>query len=209
MKLRIIKRRVSGIHKVVLNVPKLEDLYVRLDMSTVVFVMEDLSSLISAKLSIYNDGCHPFWVEVLKGLSGAKSLTFVVHVDLKTPSDTQIPNFPYLKHLEFKVSSSYNDWDWRLFHQMLENSPELEHLCVMMNPKDQKDSSWIEPQSVPTCILNNLRTMKFANFKGRKSHLQFFCILVGECRGFDEADSNTQIYVLVMFFFMICEGIKV
>nr|XP_043625825.1 FBD-associated F-box protein At5g56370-like [Erigeron canadensis] len=170
----IIEKLVFGISKVVLNVPKLEDLCFGTHMSTV-FVMEDLSSLVSVKLSGY-DGYYPLWVEVLKGVSGAKSLTLDLHCH--TPSDARMPNFPYMKHLEFNASFSWNGLDWALFHKILENSPELEQLCIIMNPRDHNDYRWIEPQSVPTCMLKNLRAMKFANFRGQKSYLRFLAYLL-------------------------------
>lgn len=44
---------------------------------------------------------------------------------------------------------------------------------------EQEDFSWIAPQSVPTCMLKNLKTMKFENFKGRKSDIEFLEYMLG------------------------------
>ncbi|PWA50858.1 FBD-like protein [Artemisia annua] len=63
--------------KVVLNVPNLEDLTIGGRWGSP-FVMEDLSSLVSVTFSLYPEPSH-LWVELLKGIIGAKSLSFLIN----------------------------------------------------------------------------------------------------------------------------------
>ncbi|CAI9261632.1 unnamed protein product [Lactuca saligna] len=86
--------------------------------------------------------------------------------------DIHLPKFPNLKHLELKGSFKS---PWILVTQILESSPELEHLCF----EELEDNSWIEPESVPTCMVSNLRTMKITKCKGRKCDIQFLEYILG------------------------------
>ncbi|KAI7741176.1 hypothetical protein M8C21_019355, partial [Ambrosia artemisiifolia] len=124
-------RRGSWTHKVVLHVPNLEYLCVQSLCS--LFVMEDVSSLVEASVSFgYMPDIHP-WVELLKGLSGVKSLlvrNLITLVDFNSFTSS-LPIFPNMKHLVLH--------DIRHFGQVLqflESSPELEQLCIEVDPYD-------------------------------------------------------------------------
>ena len=41
---------------------------------------------------------------------------------------------------------------------------------------------WTEPHSLPTCILNNLTTIKYANCMGREDELQFLEYMLGNAQ---------------------------
>ncbi|KAI3507120.1 hypothetical protein L1887_21910 [Cichorium endivia] len=168
LELRTLKS-VSVINRVVLNVPNLEYLFVG-NILCSLFVMEDLSSLVEAGFSFYEIRFIHLMTELLKGISGAKSLscsTSRVDVLLNSP----MPKFPNLKHLELKGSCC----EWLSMFNVLENSSELEHLSI----DEAEESLWIEPHLVPTCLLSKLRTMKFKKCKGKKWDLEFLEYMLG------------------------------
>nr|XP_043627026.1 putative FBD-associated F-box protein At3g50710 [Erigeron canadensis] len=147
--------------------------------------MEDFLPLVSVTL-LCSLGAEPdrSWVELLTALSAAKSLT--VHSHSNTPSKLPMLKFLNLKHFEFRASHCSLS-DWLLINQIIESSYELEHLCIEEDTKihylpEPKESFWIEPQSVPTCMLNNLRTIKFVNFKGLKSDIKFMTYMLGNAQ---------------------------
>ncbi|KAI3498095.1 hypothetical protein L1887_33841 [Cichorium endivia] len=76
-----------------------------------------------------------------------------------------LPKFPNLKRLELKGMCS----GWLLAIQFLETSSTLEHLCI----EEPSESYWINPQSVPTCMLSKLTTVKITSCKGRECDIRF------------------------------------
>ncbi|KAJ9563550.1 hypothetical protein OSB04_008710 [Centaurea solstitialis] len=156
---------VSVINKVVLNVPNLECLFVGGILCSV-FVMEDLSSLVEATVSYFEVRFSDLLVELLKGISGAKSISWSTSTS-DVPSNSHLPKFPNLKHLEYKGGRFRSGWP--LIPQILENSSELEHLGI----EELDECCWIEPRSVPTCMLANLKTIELAKCKGKKCDIQF------------------------------------
>ncbi|CAH1416545.1 unnamed protein product [Lactuca virosa] len=171
--LKRLELRMSSLYtsKVVLNVPNLEYLCVGEDLCPH-FVMKDLSSLVEAAV-FFNGGLIDYRqkVELLKGLSGVKSLSLFTST-FNEFVHSHLPKFLNLKHLELKDSFKS---PWILVSQILESSPELEHLCF----EEPEDSSWIEPQSVPTCLVSNLKTMKITKCKGRSCDIQFLKYILG------------------------------
>ncbi|CAH1416546.1 unnamed protein product [Lactuca virosa] len=156
--------------KVILNVPNLEYLSVG-GCHCPHFVMGDFSSLVEATVCFSSIRDYHQKVELLKGLSGVKSLSLLTST-LNEFVHSHLPKFPKLKHLELKDSFKS---PWILVSQILESSPELEHLCF----EEPEDISWIEPQSVPTCMLSHLRTMKITKCKGRKCDIHFLEYILG------------------------------
>ncbi|KAJ0669166.1 putative F-box domain, FBD domain, leucine-rich repeat domain superfamily [Helianthus annuus] len=152
----------SVINKVFLNVPNLEYLFIG-GMLCSVFVMEDLSSLVEASVSfreiIFNR--HRLLVELLNGLSGVKSL-FVQNVSFLFTSP--LPIFPNMKHLKLK-----NFQHSRSILQFLESCPELKHLYI----EEKLIHTWVEPKSVPACMLTNLTTIKISICKLWKRDMLF------------------------------------
>ncbi|GKF66075.1 hypothetical protein Tco_0192592, partial [Tanacetum coccineum] len=75
LKLTMRKSDFSVINKVVLNIPNLEDLFDGGQWRSL-FVMEDFPSQISVRLSSLRLRLDHLCTELLKGISGAKSLLF-------------------------------------------------------------------------------------------------------------------------------------
>ncbi|KAL7605933.1 hypothetical protein Lser_V15G15589 [Lactuca serriola] len=172
--LKRFELRINSLYtsKVVLNVPNLKYLFAG-GYICPGFVMEDLSSLVEATV-FFNGGLTDYRqkVERLKGLSGVKSLSLFTST-LNEFVHSHLPKFLNLKHLDLK--DSYFKSPWILVTQILESSPELEHLCF----EELEDNGWIEPESVPTCMLSHLRTMKITKCKGRKCDIQFLEYILG------------------------------
>ncbi|PWA50612.1 FBD-like protein [Artemisia annua] len=126
LKLEATGKCVKTINKVVLNVPNLEDLFISGEWCSL-FVMEDFPTLVSVKISPFVLWLEHLWVELLKGISGAKLISFM----------------PYFQKAK----------------------PE--------NYEESEESHWIDPKSVPTCMLMNLKTMKFEKCMARKDDIQF------------------------------------
>lgn len=141
-------KRSSVINKVVLNVPKLEHLFVGGTVCSL-FVMEDLPPFIEVKVSFSWFVDHP-WLELLKGISGARSLSlvmphkvicclyFLIYVYSMDPTITlfimKVPfllpplMFPNLKQL--KLEEFICPKGLLLIFQLLETFSELEHICI-------------------------------------------------------------------------------
>ncbi|KAI3498099.1 hypothetical protein L1887_33846 [Cichorium endivia] len=111
--------------------------------------------------------------------------------------NSPLPKFPNLKHLELKGSFTSG---WLSLFQFLERSSELEHLCIKEHEESHyviqviqqapEESCWIEPQSVPTCLLSNLKSMKITGCKGRKCEIQLLEYILGECGGFEDTNNH-------------------
>lgn len=182
-RLKLRTRKSIILNKVVLNVPNLEYLFVGGVVSSL-FVMEDLSSLVeaTATVSVFDERFNHLKLDLLKGISGAKSISWSAST-VDVPLNSSVPKFPNLKHLELKSSFSSG---WLSLFQFLESASELEHLCIeepeespFMIKQKREESCWIEPQSVPTCLLSNLRTMKITRCKGRKCDIKFLKYMLG------------------------------
>ncbi|KAJ9563525.1 hypothetical protein OSB04_008685 [Centaurea solstitialis] len=161
----ITMKCVSVINRVVLNVPSLEYLFVGGILCSL-FVMEDLPSRVEATVSYFEVRFSDLLVELLKGISGAKSISWSTSTT-DVPSNSPLPKFPNLKHLEYKGGRFRSGWP--LIPQILESSSELEHLRI----EELDECCWIEPQSVPSCMLANLKTIELAKCKGKKCDIQF------------------------------------
>lgn len=74
-----ILKSISVTNKVVLNVPNLEYLFVNESVASL-FVMNDFPSLVEAKVSQKIQKFRNLWVELLKGVSGAKYLSLDIPV---------------------------------------------------------------------------------------------------------------------------------
>ncbi|KVH97371.1 F-box protein At4g09920-like [Cynara cardunculus var. scolymus] len=171
-RLRLITMKcVSVINKVVLNLPNLEYLFVGGILCSL-FVMVDLSSLVKARVSYFEVRFSDMLVELLKGISGAKSISWSTSTT-DIPLDAPLPKFPNLKHLDYKGGRFWSGWP--LIPQFLESSSELEDLRI----EELDESCWIEPQSVPTCMLTNLKTIELAKCKGNKCDVQFMEFVLG------------------------------
>ncbi|GKC49077.1 FBD-like protein [Tanacetum coccineum] len=142
--------------------------------------MEEFPSLVSVSVSFWEVRFLHLDVELLKGITRAKSVSLDM-ASFPLP-DTSFLKFPNLKHLELKSGYSFN---WLFIFQFLESCPELEQLSIKKEqPRGYKpeQSCWTEPHSVPTCVLNDLTTIKFENCMGRKDELQFLEYMLGNAQ---------------------------
>ncbi|PWA42570.1 FBD-like protein [Artemisia annua] len=103
--------------------------------------------------------CSPFEMEELPSL-------------VSELSDGPLRKVVTIKHLELK-SDDYLCWE--SIFQYLESCSQLEHLTI----EKPRESDWIEPQTVPTCMLMNLKTIKFENCMGEKDDIQFLEYMLG------------------------------
>nr|GEZ45143.1 hypothetical protein [Tanacetum cinerariifolium] len=124
LRLALLYNSENGIHKVVLNVPNLE--YLHIDESIVLcslFVMEDLSSLVKAKVSCYVFDYH-LCVELLKGLSKVRNLTLDVTNMMEAAFNIHFPKFPHLKKMA--IVGCY-PFDMLKIPQILESAGDIVH----------------------------------------------------------------------------------
>ncbi|PWA44262.1 FBD-like protein [Artemisia annua] len=170
--LRLWKSR-SNINKVVLNVPNLEDLFIFGGWCSLIFVMQDFPSLVSTEFSSSVLWSDHFWVELLKGLTRAKSLSLSMRYS-EDLSHAPLPKFLNVKHLKL---DSWQGLKWPRIFQYLESCSELEHIYIMK----PEESDWSEPLSVPTWAEVRIRV---------------FGIHVEKCRGFKEANNHLRRLVL-------------
>ncbi|XP_076945206.1 F-box protein At4g09920-like [Bidens hawaiensis] len=167
------------INKVVLHVPNLEYLSVGGVLSSI-FVIEDVSSLVEAsvsfsEMSFYGKISHQ-WVELIKGLSGVKSLSvknvsfkhliidsnfkllfvrpcfLLNHISSYAPTVTLLILsliLLLLLYLEDHINFTSTQALW-------DSKPVLGLLEVAKLTK----YAWVGPKSVPACMLTNLTTIK-------------------------------------------------
>ncbi|KAI3764210.1 hypothetical protein L2E82_14214 [Cichorium intybus] len=166
-------RYTSDISKVVLNVPNLEYLILSGVLCSY-FVMEDFPSHVEATVSFSEVGYKHLMIELLKGLSEAKSLSWSTST-IGVPLNIPLPKFNYLKRLEFKGFSCFG---WFLMFEVLQRSCALEYLCI----EEPEGFCWKEPPSVPGCMLSHLRTMKFISFKKRECDIMFLEYLLANAK---------------------------
>ncbi|GJX68652.1 FBD-like protein, partial [Tanacetum coccineum] len=95
LNLEVIGKCRETISKVVLNVPNLEDLFIGGQWCSQ-FVMEDFPSLVMVNISFVLWIEH-LRVELLKGISGAKSISFKPDFGYHVG---RLPKFPNYEHLE-------------------------------------------------------------------------------------------------------------
>ncbi|XP_076929762.1 FBD-associated F-box protein At4g10400-like [Bidens hawaiensis] len=166
-RLKLHLRHSKNTNKLVLRVPKLEHLNFDGTLYSL-FVMEDVSSLVEASFSFEEKPFDSLTVELLKGISGVKLLSFK-----KILSASPLPVFANMEHLELK-----GFWHFKLIPKFLERSPELKEIYI----EKLEGSRWIAPKLVPAYMLAKLRTIKFLNFKWRKCDIPFFKFLLGNAK---------------------------
>ncbi|GKB80343.1 FBD-like protein [Tanacetum coccineum] len=146
----------NDIHKVVLNVPNLEYLHIEESFFLCsLFVMEDLSSLVKAKVSCFVFDDH-LWVELLKGLSKVRNLTLDVTNMTEAAFNIHFPKFPHVKKLV--IVGCYPFYLPKI-PQILERFCQLEHLCI----KKEYEGRWRRPESFPALTFKNIVTVKYTD----------------------------------------------
>ncbi|KAK1412158.1 hypothetical protein QVD17_33171 [Tagetes erecta] len=158
----------SNTNKVVLNVPNLESLFVGGKMCSL-FVMEDVSSLVAATIKCHSIfGRGDMWVELLKGVSGVKSLS------IGNLSSILLPTFPIMS-TNMKQLVLQGFWHPKEVVGVLESCPGLEHLHIQMFA----EFDWIEPKLVPGCMLTKLTSIKISNCIWSNHEMKFLEYMLG------------------------------
>ncbi|KAJ0435486.1 putative F-box domain, FBD domain, leucine-rich repeat domain superfamily [Helianthus annuus] len=177
----------SWTHKVVLHLPNLE--YLCVEELCSLFVMEDVSSLVEASVSLrcMPDDHNHIWDELLKGLTGVKSLS-VKNLSCLTEFNSftsSPPIFPIMKHLVLGDIGHYGQ-----VLQYLESSPELEQLCIKVYPSQQnpEEYSWVDPELVPACMTTNLTTIKISICEWWKCDIPFLKYMIGNAKALKTID---------------------
>ncbi|GKC37722.1 FBD-like protein [Tanacetum coccineum] len=174
----IIAGSLKTNHKVELNLPNLEYLSIRQNFRLdSLFGIKDLSSLVEAKTSCGIDTDGYSWFKFLKGIRSAKCLSIDIgnySFPLIKQSSSSLPKFTNVKQLELRGYFSRN---WFLVPKFLERCSQLEHFSI---DEPYGDFESEEPESVPSCMLANLKTIKVTNFRGNKSILQFLKFMLAK-----------------------------
>ncbi|GAU30176.1 hypothetical protein TSUD_311270 [Trifolium subterraneum] len=122
------------------------------------------------RASIYENVYIPFFL-----FSGAK----ILRINMMFPLYIQVPIFHNLIHLEiffcnFKGKTWDEKWMWML--EMLQHSPNLQHLTLRQEVEDGIDDNnwqWQDHRTIPKCLSSQLRTCLLREWRDRKCDLQF------------------------------------
>ncbi|PWA44263.1 FBD-like protein [Artemisia annua] len=123
-----------------------------------VFIVPNLE-----ELCLDSRWCLPFRMEELPSL-------------VSELSDAPLRKAVNIKHLELKSDLSLC---WVSVFQYLENCSQLEHLTIEKPGESESESDWIEPHTVPTCMLMNLKTIKFESCMVETDDIQFLEYMLG------------------------------
>lgn len=166
-----ISESTSLINKVVVNVPNLEYLLVDGILCSHL-VLENLPSLVKAKTSCEVDHDH-LGAELLKGINEAESLILAFKSCNSIEDRRDFPQFPNLKLLEVK---GYVGHGYQLICQILKSGSELEDLWI----EKPRGGSWNKLE--PTCMLMNLKTIKYTETRGYDLNIEFLKYMLGNLK---------------------------
>ncbi|WJX42334.1 hypothetical protein P8452_29581 [Trifolium repens] len=120
------------------------------------------------RAAIFNNVYIPFFL-----FSGAR----ILRTKLMLHMDVRVPTFHNLIQMElFFCSLKGKTWDkkWMWMLEMLQHSPNLQHLTLHQKIEDGIDeNNWQDPQTIPKCLSSQLRTCLLRGWRGRKCELQF------------------------------------
>ncbi|GKB30642.1 FBD-like protein [Tanacetum coccineum] len=168
LRLALLYYSSNDIHKVVLNLPNLEYLHIEESWFLCsLFVMEDLSSLVKAKVSC--SVCYDHLrLELLKGLSKVRNLTLDI-TSSNGDAFKHFPKFPHVKKLVLVGREPFKLWK---IPQILKSFCQLEHLCIkkvgffsilFVLKQKEHEGAWREPKSFPTSTFKNIVTVKYTD----------------------------------------------
>ncbi|XP_058210883.1 FBD-associated F-box protein At4g10400-like [Rhododendron vialii] len=189
-KLRYCNKRKKSFYseaeyKVVIDTPAL--LYLELiDYEAEVYLVKNLSHIVKADICIaeqYDETDYKGMTDLLMGISEVQSLHLynscreVVHKIY-----SELPIFHNLSSLV--LGAGYVRWVW--LSQLLAKSPCLERLVFKegyhieydedaCDDEDDKSSVWHDwhpPRIVPSCLLSNLKVIRFLKFQGGDGDLR-------------------------------------
>ncbi|KAG5554262.1 hypothetical protein RHGRI_011955 [Rhododendron griersonianum] len=183
---------VSG-YKIVIDTPAL--LYLELiDYVADVYLVKNLKNIVKAYIRIaeqYDETNSKAITDLLMGISEVQCLHLYndcteifdqvkfYYVKAVQKIDSELPIFHNLTSLV--LSAGYVGWEW--LSQLLAKSPCLESLVFEegyhiefdrdeYDEEDDKRLHWNPPQNVPSCLLLNLKVIKFVNFLGDDGDLK-------------------------------------
>ncbi|XP_058739139.1 F-box/FBD/LRR-repeat protein At3g52680-like [Vicia villosa] len=89
--------------------------------------------------------------------------------------NVQLPMFFNLTQMELVFKRWHSKWE--LIVKMLPQSPNLQHLIIHEEEKENKnginDKNWEDPEIVPECLSSRLRTCLFRCYRGLKCDVKF------------------------------------
>ncbi|XP_050367866.1 probable FBD-associated F-box protein At1g32375 [Argentina anserina] len=155
-----------------INAPKLEDFELSQEPPIDCF-LENSETLVRVRITLRDphhdnsaDADHHFAIHgtaLLAGISSARSLCLSAH-RLK---ECILPIFNKLSRLELNL---FNCYYWELLKKLLNRSPNLEHFVFELTKcecGESSDHQWSPPQSVPSCLFSQLKTISIRGFEGK------------------------------------------
>ncbi|KAI8552775.1 hypothetical protein RHMOL_Rhmol06G0293900 [Rhododendron molle] len=172
-------------HKLTVNTPKLEYLEIE-DYVAVEFSLENLSSLLDAWPCFSGSISSSNLLKLLHGIANVKflrplSLVFTcVKPDqgmnifcIDNNDDYVLPTINPLHNLTYLELQNVSDgWNKDLLNVFLEYSPNLEVLVLEGSIARLSDRPWSPPPQVPSCLLLNLKEIKYLKFSGDKHEFE-------------------------------------
>ncbi|XP_058220014.1 FBD-associated F-box protein At4g10400-like [Rhododendron vialii] len=159
-------------HKLTVNTPKLEYLDIADDVA-VEFSLENLSSLLDARINVgpccSGSISSSNLLKLLHGIANVKFLRF----SSTNSDDYVLPTINSLHNLTYLGLQNVPDgWNKDLLNVFLEYSPNLEVLVLEGNIGGLSDRPWSPPPRVPSCLLLNLKEIKYLKFGGDKHEFE-------------------------------------
>ncbi|GMI63720.1 hypothetical protein like AT3G59200 [Hibiscus trionum] len=133
-------------------------------------ILLDLNSLVEAHIDfgpVFNSLFYDFGTtNLIRGISSLQSLHFSgPFSEALLLGDDQIPDLPNMTYL--KIGRCYpQGWE-----RLLSSTPFLETLVFEELPCFQ-EKIMKPPEQVPSCLISQIKSIKFQSFKGKKSELQ-------------------------------------
>lgn len=175
-RLNLMIERFNGLsneHQVMIEVPKLEHLYIK-DDTLVSYLVHELHSLCDAHINIHYSEVRDDWrqadraLQLIKKLTNLKSLylyggtIFALGEAYRYLYDARqyfLPTFSNLSFLEVSI----REYGWWILPIIFNSSPNLESFVLIMeivDPEDYEEVEWIEPQFVPYCLQFNVKKIE-------------------------------------------------
>ncbi|XP_074267913.1 putative F-box/FBD/LRR-repeat protein At2g05300 isoform X1 [Silene latifolia] len=194
-RLRMKFRSAESSNKFLINAPILEELLV-VDESFRDYDIKTTSNcLVNAKLDIGVPFVRKFpelhthicqVSKLLHSISHVKFLNLKAHtmdtlsIYCNGSGSNNLPQFPALFQLKL-CFLNYSSWD--VIQKLLESAPSLEVLVISKDFKGKDaqfrtDSAWIQPSSVPVCLVSNLRHVEVRDCESHQAEFNLINYLL-------------------------------
>ncbi|XP_074267955.1 uncharacterized protein LOC141591499 isoform X2 [Silene latifolia] len=188
-RLRMIFRSPKSSTKFLIKAPILEELVV-VDESFQEFVVKTMSNCpVSAKLDIGFPFIRKFLElhthihrvsKLLHRISQVKFLNLKAHTMDALSIFCNLPQFPALCQLKL-CFLNYSSWD--VIPKLLQSAPNLEVLDISKDFKGKdaqftRDSVWIQPSSVPVCLMSTLRHVEVRDCESHQAEFNLINYLL-------------------------------